>query len=264
MDPFDPSKYWDTRLRRNFGLEGVGYARLGRRYNEWMYRVRARVFRRVAGPLPLRSPDTRVLDIGPGTGFYIEQWRRLGAGRITGADIAPVAVEELTRRFPDARFVQADIGAPLSAALGGPYDAVSAFDVLFHVVDDARFARALLNVAALLEPGGWFIFSDNFLHDRTIRVRHQVSRSLAEITAGLEAAGFEIVVRRPMFILMNHPGDTPSRWPEWAWKALVAPATVSEAAGFLIGAALYPLELGLTAVCRESPTTEIMVCRKRT
>ena len=45
--PFDNKRYWETRLREHYSLAGVGYLRLGRRYNEWMYRVRGHVFDRV-------------------------------------------------------------------------------------------------------------------------------------------------------------------------------------------------------------------------
>jgi hypothetical protein len=42
---------------------------------------------------------------------------------------------------------------------------------------------------------------------------------------------------------------------------MVAPAALAEPLGWLLGAVLAPIDLGLTAVCRESPTTEVMVCR---
>ena len=51
MSPFDNREYWETRLREHYSLAGVGYLRLGRRYNEWMYRVRGAVFDRVVAGL---------------------------------------------------------------------------------------------------------------------------------------------------------------------------------------------------------------------
>lgn len=135
-------------------------------------------------------------------------------------------------------------------------------DVLFHIVDDAAYARAFHNIAALLAPGGWFLWSDNFLHHDTERVTHQASRSLAESEDAVRAAGFEIVERVPMFVLMNYPTDTTSRLARLAWTGMVAPAALAEPLGWLVGAGLYPVDLVLTSLCRESPTTEIMVCRK--
>lgn len=272
--PFDNKRYWETRLREHYSLAGVGYLRLGRRYNEWMYRVRGEVFDRVVQAMGNRQQATgwrgaKVLDVGAGTGFYVDRWMRLGA-EVTGLDLTEVAVRELSRCFPAANFVQADIGAPLGGRpLGerllapGSFDAVSAFDVLFHIVDDAAYARAFRNIAALLSPGGWFLWSDNFLRHPTERVAHQVSRSLAESTAAVEASGFEVVERVPMFVLMNYPADTTSRLARWGWTAMVAPAAVAEPIGWALGALLYPLESALVKRLKESPSTEVMVCRKK-
>jgi 2-polyprenyl-3-methyl-5-hydroxy-6-metoxy-1,4-benzoquinol methylase len=271
--PFDNREYWESRLRQQYSLAGVGYLRLGRRFNEWMYRVRAGVFDRVVrGLAPMSGrrsavngwPGAEVLDVGAGTGFYVDRWQQLGA-RVTGLDLTDIAVEELSRGFPAARFVRADIGQPLDSTLLPPasFDAASAMDVLFHIVDDAEYARAFVNIAGLLRPGGWFIWSDNFLRHPTERVTHQVSRSLEESTRAVEAAGFEVIDRVPMFVLMNYPADTTSRLARYAWTAMVAPATLGEPVGWALGALLYPLERALVRRKRESPSTELMVCRKR-
>lgn len=269
--PFDNRDYWEQRLRRHYSLAGVGYLKLGRQFNEWMYRVRASVFDRVVQATGNRQPTgtggwvgSQVLDVGSGTGFYVDRWRRLGA-TATGLDLTDLAVGELSRRFPDARFVRADIGGPLDTLPLPPasFDAVSAFDVLFHIIDDAAYERAFQNIAALLRPGGWFFWSDNFLRHPTERVRHQVSRTLDESLRCVTAAGLEVVERVPMFVLMNYPADTTSRFLRGAWTALVAPAALGEPAGWALGAVLYPLERLLVRIKRESPSTELMVCRKR-
>jgi SAM-dependent methyltransferase len=282
--PFDPRQYWEARLREHYSLAGVGYLRLGRRYNAWMYRVRGEVFDRVIADIGRRQeaggrstssslltpPSSlewwrgrEVLDVGSGTGFYVDRWLRAGA-RVTGLDLTDVAVDELARSFPEVRFVRADIGAADGVALeSASCDAASAMDVLFHIVDDAAYARAFVNIASVLKPGGWLLWSDNFLRHATERVTHQASRSLDESVRCVEAAGFEIVDRVPMFVLMNYPADTTSRLARWAWTAMVAPAALAEPIGGLVGAALYPLERALVRRLRESPSTELMVCRKR-
>jgi 2-polyprenyl-3-methyl-5-hydroxy-6-metoxy-1,4-benzoquinol methylase len=264
-EPFNARDYWESRLNQHYSLTGVGYRRLGLRFNEWMYRLRARVFARVAGSLGVAWSEARVLDVGAGTGFYVDQWHRLGVRSVTGFDITAKAVEELSRHFPQDRFRQVDIGQALEPGIEaiGPFDAVSAMDVLFHIVDDDQYARAFENIAALLRPGGWFLWSDNFLRHETERVEHQVSRSLAESERLVSRTGFEIVERVPMFVLMNYPADTRSRTAKLAWTAMVAPAALAEPLGWLAGAVLYPIDLWLTGHTRESPTTEIMICRKR-
>ena len=268
MPPFDNREYWEARLREHYSLAGVGYLRLGRRYNEWLYRVRGAVFDRVVGELRDQLPVTSdqlpvVLDVGSGTGFYVERWLLFEA-RVTGLDLTEVAVMELSRSFPDATFVRADIGGAFEELrlAPGSFDAISAFDVLFHLVDDAQYARAFRNLAALLRPGGWLLWSDNFLHQETARVEHQASRPLSESVRLVEAAGFRVVRRVPMFVLMNYPADTRSRLARWAWTAMVSPALLAEPLGWLVGALLYPVERALVRLLRESPSTELMICQK--
>lgn len=275
MSRFDSREYWEQRLRGHYTLAGVGYLRLGRRYNEWMYRVRGEVFDRVvreiaegawgpgaSGRSGWRGAD--VLDVGAGTGYYLERWIRFGA-QVVGMDFTPTAIEGLARRFPGARMIQADIGGSLDgvALRPGSFHAVSAFDVLFHIVDDARYARAFVNIASFLRPSGWFLWSDNFIHGTARPVPHQANRPLAESIRLVEAAGFEVLGRVPMFVLMNYPADTDSRLARWAWTAMVAPALLAEPLGWLIGAALFPIERRLVRRLAESPSTELMVCRKR-
>jgi SAM-dependent methyltransferase len=193
----------------------------------------------------------------------VDRWLALGA-EVTGLDLTDVAVRELSSYFPSARFVRGDIGGPLGELPLGPgsFDGVSAFDVLFHIVDDAQYARAFSNIAALLKPGGWFLWSDNFLRHDAERVSHQVSRPLTESVRLVEAAGFEIVDRAPMFVMMNYPADTTVRLARWAWTAMVAPAMLGEPFGWALGAALYPFERVLVRALKESPSTELMVCRR--
>ena len=84
---------------------------MGRRYNEWMYRVRGRVFDAVVarhflpGGRPSPAPGAapfKVLDVGAGTGFYVDRWLALG-GSVTGVDLTDVAVDRLRERFPTVK-----------------------------------------------------------------------------------------------------------------------------------------------------------------
>jgi SAM-dependent methyltransferase len=261
MEVFDPRTYWESRLAETYSLEGVGWAGKGRAYNAWMYRVRRRVFLREARDLPGSLVGRDVLDVGSGTGFYVDRWHELGVRSVTGSDIAQTAVGRLRERHPGDTFVRVDIGEP-SLGFDRQFDAVSAMEVLFHIVDDERFQRALVNIHGLVRPGGHFLYSDNFLHGRTQRIRHQVSRSLEDITRGLESAGFEVVKRVPTFVILNNPVDSTGRLARWWWTGLSVATARGEAVGRLLGAALYPIELGLVNLLREGPSTELMVCRR--
>lgn len=57
--------------------------------------MRRSVFHRHVRSLNLNLHELRVLDIGSGTGFYLDLWKAVGVKMIVGSDIASVAVERL-------------------------------------------------------------------------------------------------------------------------------------------------------------------------
>jgi len=255
--------YWEERLRENWGLGGVGYLGHGVPYNKWLYAVRKRVVRRCISELPVTLSSAKVLDIGSGTGFWLDVWRELGARSITGTDITTGAVDRLRAAYPEMEVFQMDIaGEQERVPIQGDFDLVSAFDVLFHITDDNRFRRAVVNIASVLAPGGYLVFSDNFVHGAAVRVDHQVSRPLKEIEDALAANGLNVVRRAPMFVVMNAPIDSSARWAMFAWRGFLAPVHLVPVLGHIYGACLFPIELFLTQVFHESPTTEMMICRK--
>ncbi|MEJ2502386.1 MAG: class I SAM-dependent methyltransferase [Gemmatimonadota bacterium] len=262
--PFRPRTYWEDRLGAEYSLAGVGHTGLGRCYNGWMYRLRRRVFARLLRDLEVDAAGARVLDVGSGTGFYVQLWQAAGVARIEGIDVTATAVERLRGRFPEATFHRGDIGATEEIeGLDGRFDIVSAMDVLFHIVDDEAFERAIARIQRCLREGGWLIFSDNFLHGPERRLPHIVHRRLEHVRGVLEDVGFQVIERRPMFVVMTAPVACGSPLARRASRAIPWLAGRGEWAGWLLGAILYPLELALTSWKRESPTTEVMVCRKR-
>jgi SAM-dependent methyltransferase len=260
--PFLLRQYWEDRLHANYSLKGVGCSRFGSHYNQWLYRVRERVLRRELASLKLDLTEANVLDVGSGTGFYVDFWRRQGVRSVSGCDLTETAVSGLQNRFPGHRFFQCDIGGDLPPGVTGQFDVVSAFDLLYHIVDDARYETAFHNISRLLVTGGLFCFSELFLHRDAERGIHVVFRPLSHIERLLAESGFEILTRRPVFVSMNEPLDTESAATMFIWKLMMQPARMSETLGWLWGAALSPVDLLLTRFMKESPSTEMMLCRK--
>ena len=251
--------YWETRLGADYNLGGVGYTELGEALQSLDLSSPTPRDAQVLRSLDLPR-DASVLDVGSGTGFMIDVWRGAGFENVEGCDLTTVAVEGLTRRFPSRRFLNVDIGSA-QVPYSSEFDAVSANDVLFHIVDDAAYQRALTNIFGALRPGGYFVFSDNFLHGPTLRSEHQVSRSLEEITLMLRQAGFSIIARRPLFVLMNNPVDSSSRFLRFWWRKL-SRALRRPGLGAGWGRCSIGPELGLVRIVKDGPSTEVMVCRR--
>lgn len=266
MDVTEVKGYWERRFQSGPSLDTVGWLGLGLAFNRWMYRVRARIFRtrvrralRVCGIAPRTA---KVLDVGSGSGFYLDLWQRMGVRRVFGCDLTQAAVGKLQALFPGVEVSQADIGDERVPFEPGSFDAISCMDVLFHIVDDARYERAIRTCASLLRPGGILVFTDNFLHGGPIRIAHQASRSLQQIESAVASAGLRVIERRPVFVLMNTPVDSHNRLLQFCWRVLNAVVRRYPALGSPAGMTLYPPELLLSSVLREGPSTEMMICRR--
>jgi SAM-dependent methyltransferase len=106
-----------------------------------------------------------LLEVGCGTGNYLEALSGAGGLRVTGIDPSSAMLAQLHERLPDAT---ATLGRaeelPIPAA---SLDLVYSVDVIHHVGDrDAYFAEA----ARVLRPGGWICTVTDSAEDIAARV----------------------------------------------------------------------------------------------
>jgi len=86
--------------------------------------------------------------------------------------------------------------------LGERFEIVNAFDVLYHITDDAAWERAVEHLAAAVAPGGILLVTDAF-EERPRLESHNRMRSLARYRAVLEPRGFRLGTLRPTHVLLN-------------------------------------------------------------
>lgn len=196
---YDPRGFWEQRLSEHFDLRGTGETGLPVAYNRACYQLRREVLDRALAAAGLDPRGRAVLDVGCGTGFFTAYYLARGA-RVTGLDLTAVSVERLRARHPEARFVLADVS---EAPLAERYDIVNAFDVLYHVTDDARWERAVRHLAAAVAPGGALLVTDTFAESPGPAAAHNVPRPLARYRALLEPQGLAIAALHPTHVLLN-------------------------------------------------------------
>jgi SAM-dependent methyltransferase len=270
---YQPDQYWNERLRKDFSLSGVGHSGVGLAFNRWAYQVRRQVLLRALRQQGIALQGARILELGFGTGFYLDLWQAMGAAQVSGYDIAEIAVEEAGRRFnlPGWSLQRGDIGSelPLGEA-AGRCDLATAFDVLFHLVEERAWLNALDNLQRALKPGGHAILFDKF-QTRESGVSHVRRRTLAAYREALQARGLQIVEIRPIFFFMNSPTDLtgPRKLlAKTAWSLvktpykLGRPLGLGDLVGGWMGALLYGPELLLSRLCRGGPSTKLLLARK--
>jgi SAM-dependent methyltransferase len=107
-------------------------------------------------------PWASVLDIGSGAGHWIDFFRTLGASEVVGVEISDAAVGALEKKFGEGvEIAQGDVSSP-GFTLEREFDVISAIGVMFHIVEDAAWEQALVNLARHLAPTGVLIVSGQF------------------------------------------------------------------------------------------------------
>jgi len=202
-EAYQPKAYWEERLSsRPLDVAAVGHIRLGLAYNQWLYRGLFRALRRALARMHVPVSGASVLDVGVGSGAFIPFWRERGVASITGLDITEASVGALRGRYPQDQFLQCDISAELPSGLEGRFDLATAFAVLFHIMDDAGFSRALANLSRALRPGGWALLSDCFPPEPAGPFHHEYYRTHDHYAGELKRAGLEAAGLEPVYFLM--------------------------------------------------------------
>lgn len=196
---YDPRSFWEQRLSEHFDLRGTGETGLSLAWNRACYELRRRVLEHALAAAGIDPAGRSVLDAGCGTGFFTAYYLARGA-RVTGMDIAPVSIERLRARHPEARFVLGDVS---DTPVAGRHDIVNAFDVLYHVTDDARWERAVRNLAAAVAPGGALLLTDTFADTAPGAAAHNLPRPLSRYRGLLEPAGLAVAALHPTHVLLN-------------------------------------------------------------
>lgn len=115
-----------------------------------------------------RRAELRLVDIGSGTGHWIDFFRdALYVNSAIGIEVAAAAVHYLRSKYSgqtEVQIVEADIGSIdfEPAKLEREADFISAIGVMFHIVDDERWLRALENMKAMLAPHGLMFIGGDF------------------------------------------------------------------------------------------------------
>jgi len=220
--------------------------------------------------LPRPIQDCEILDVGFGTGFWIEFWLSEGAARITGVDLTDVAIKRARGRFPELDFIECDI-ASADPPITGSYDLISAMNIFLHVVDDDAFARAIANVSRHLAPGGLLLVMD------PVRVRSwsdspngpdvtSRARTLATWNRVLRENGLELLKIKPATVVLGSPIEVPDRLTTRlglrAWFALTRLIKGSDERARIVCEPLVWTDELLTRVLPRGPSAKCLVARR--
>lgn len=266
-DRFNPNTYWQSRVAVDATIGVVGHRSLGTAYNEFIYKRRVDVLDQVLIKYELSPDRDTILDIGCGTGYFSRYWQSRGFNRYLGLDLSDAIVNRLKGEIPEYKFVVADISDQLDAAMEHTqFTVITAFDVLYHIVDDKRLSVALTNIHARLATNGIFIVFDQLTKDNYTLRNHVKFRSEASYHKMLKQAGLEIVEREKLFCFLIPPllGRRALDIPiAGIYKIIGVCMRAIPLLGRLLGKGMYEIDQVLRRRNVQIPNNEVFIVRHR-
>ena len=261
---FAGKSYWEERLSKNYSLGGVGHLATGKYYNYWVYKTRRDCVRRILKKMNL-AKNSLCLDIGSGTGFYLDLLNKAGFTNIKGSDLTDIAVTNLKKNYPSQNIISLDISSN-QIDPKETYDLITCMDVMFHITDNARYENAFKNISNLLKKGGYLVLTENFCPVNADR-GHIHDRTKQEIIDSLEFNELKIEAIVSKFILLNPPVQSRNKWLcKWNQIRITVlkkiASTKFHRVNWLIGLVIYSLDQLLVLSGFEPKGTSIIVCRK--
>jgi 2-polyprenyl-3-methyl-5-hydroxy-6-metoxy-1,4-benzoquinol methylase len=193
-------KYWDDRLSSNLNLRGTGHRAFNLQYNEYLYQAQADCLTKLLDKWDINLANKKLLDIGSGTGYYIDYYKKRNASGVSGLDLSKTSVDYLKSKYPEFNFHVEDISGPSLEYLG-TFDFISAISVIYHVIDNRKFSQTLINLSVLCKPGGYLLISDAFTKSWSLSAQHAHLRSLEEYQ--LSKYNYKVIDISPIYYLLN-------------------------------------------------------------
>jgi len=267
VEKYNPEDFWERRYER-FDISSSGHIDLPHDYNIWLYKMKASKIAKAIHGEKEGVEDKNILELGCGTGAYLDLWKKLGLRTVTGVDISPSSANILNQKFSEWNFHCHDISAASLLDILGrkKYDVVTAIGVLVHIVDDEKMKWALENISNLVTNDGLVLISDYTLSGDQPSVDHGYMkfRNFEEFKGNLNQVGLKFVSTLPFYYFMIAPFDTPS---------IIERIFLEKSHFFfrkfirkfpkLAGRFLYSLDKIITPLLANGPSEELFVCIKK-
>lgn len=111
-----------------------------------------------------RAKAISVLDIGSGSGHWIDFYKSLGFQKAVGIDVSKISVNHLKKKYINNSNIKIYLGTATDIIdkLNSPFNIVNAIGVMFHIVNDSEWNETITKIAGLIPEKGVFIAGGHF------------------------------------------------------------------------------------------------------
>ncbi len=186
-EKIDDTRYWlERHEEKGEELASVGQKSYSDKANYYMYKLVLERYEVILEQLKFPEQTVRVLDAGGGRGIYLDLFLKKKY-QVTIADISPVAIGHVKAKYGNAiNAIACDL---LELPQDERYDMVHCFDVLYHVLDDDKWAKVLGIFSRIADK--YIILHELFLkRNPLITSKHVKFRPYGIVTKKLNALGF--------------------------------------------------------------------------
>ncbi len=162
---YDDSKWWDT----SFYTEGVSDRQtisLKKNFITAKYHyasMELQILKHLRNK-EIHVNQSNLMDIGSGSGHWIDFYKTLEVGSITGMDVSRSSFKYLSQKYSGDASIEIHQGKALEviANLDNSFDIINAVGVMFHIIDDSEWQNTIFSIANTLKSGGLFIIGGHF------------------------------------------------------------------------------------------------------
>jgi len=108
--------------------------------------------------------NKKVLDLGAGSGHWIDFYARHGCKHFTGIDISEKSYKHLKQKYTGMPEYDIKRGSlvEILPKLKKKYDIVNAIGIMFHIVDDTDWKNTITAISKKMAPSGILIVGGHF------------------------------------------------------------------------------------------------------
>lgn len=263
---YDPRKFWNDRYQ-TFDITTSGHIDLPYYFNVWMYKLKIAKIKNALFKYidKKRAKNIKLIELGCGTGVYINLWKKYDINELIGVDISSEAIDKLKIEYPEYNFYENDLSSDTMTKICGESsaDVITAIGVLVHIVDDELFKKAVINISKIIKDDGIILITEYLCRGTHQDKTYMKIRSLSSYKKIFKDAGLDMIYQKPLYYFMGRPYDTQTKFSKYFLNHIYnLNRKLINRFPKTMGLVLYSIDRLITPFLTDGPSEEVLIFKK--